>query len=278
MPIPLKHHFLPRWYLARWENDGSLREFRRHGPKGELKGLRRSAAATGYRVGLYTMPGEPLENAASIETDFLQIIDDRGARAVRMAEEELIIAGPADKVGLMQFVISMIHRSPERIDYLHGRLESDLSKLPLFEGEGPDTYRRGALGVFSELVQSSRMIDRLMHYSTFVMKLGDGAHKLLTSDSPIMMSHGLFEPDSFIVMPLSPDRILILSDDRKIPEYLARQRPKQLSGAINDAVTAQAKEIVIATDERQRRFIENRLGRNTAPLDPISGLVRWQIR
>jgi hypothetical protein len=276
MPIPQKHHFLPRWYLARWETDGLLREFRRHGPAGELKGLHRSAAATGYRVGLYTVPGEPEESATAIETDFLQIIDDRGARAVRMAEESRI-AGPADKGGLVQFVLSMVHRSPERIEYLHGRLEGDLSAHPLFEGEGPEIYRRGALGVFSELVQSDRMIDRMMRYSAFVMTLGNGARKLLTSDSPIMMSHGLFEPDSFIIMPLSPERLLILADDDGIPKHLATQPPKRLSGAINDGVTVQAKEIVIASDERQRRFIDNRLGRNTAPLDPVSGLVRWQI-
>lgn len=276
MSIPRKHHFLPRWYLARWEDDGALCEFRRHGPSKELKGLRRSASATGYRVGLYDLPGAPEEDAVSIETEFLQVIDDRGARAVRMVEESRF-AGPADKTGLVQFVLSMIHRSPERIEYLHNRLESDLEDNALFEGEGPDIYRRGALEVFSELVQSGSMIGRMMKYSAFVITLGKGGRGLLTSDSPILMSHALAEQDSFVMLPLSPNRILVLADNRGIPEYLYRQHPKKLSGAINDAVVVQAKEVVISSNDQQRRFIENRLGLNTAPLDPVSGLVRWKL-
>jgi len=116
------------------------------------------------------------------------------------------IAGPADKLGLVQYMLSMLHRSPDRIDYLEKRLAEDLTKSPLFDKEDPAVFRAGALNVFVDLVQSQAMIERMMAMSTFVINLGDQAHDLLTSDSPLMMSNGMAHKDAFVILPTGPPR------------------------------------------------------------------------
>lgn len=280
MNSPRKHHYLPRWYLSRWEKEGVVWEFCRQGPKNELHARYRAVGATGYQRDLYTVPNRPPEQATVIETQFLQRIDDRGAKAVGMAERNEP-AGPNDKSGLVQFVLSMLHRPPKRIAYLEKRLIDDLAGNPDFEGADPKIYRGAALDVFADLVQSDLMLKRMMELSTFVITLDEDAHDLLTSDCPLMMSNGLAHKEAFIILPISPRTLLVLAEERAIVTHLVSHQGKKLAAAMNDAVVVQASEIVIAPDERQRRFIDNRLGRanqaTAGSIDPITGVVKWKI-
>ena len=247
MSHPRKHHYLPEWYLSRWKRpwngDEVVWEFDRVGPQKELQARYRHPSATGYAVDLYTMPNLDAEKAVEIETKFLQIIDDRGAKAVFMAEQNQA-AGPKDKVGLVQFMLSMLHRSPERINYLERRLAQDLADNPLFYGEGPSVFRAGALNTFAELVQSQLMIDRMMQMRTFVINLVDEAHDLLTSDCPFLMSNGIAHKDAFVMLPTGPRTLIMLAENKDLAEHLAGHGGKVLSKAMNDAVTIQAKKLV----------------------------------
>ena len=281
---PRKHHYLPEWYLSRWKRpwngDEVIWEFGRVGPQKELHARYRHPSATGYAPDLYTIPNLAPEEAAEIETKLLQIIDDRGAKAVSMAERGEA-AGPKDKAGLVQFMLSMLHRSPERIDYLERRLVQDLANNPLFDGEDPAVFRAGALNAFAELVQSQLMIDRMMQMRTFVINLGDEAHDLLTSDSPLMMSNGMSHKDVFVMLPTGPRTLIILAEDKALPDHVAGHGGKVISKAMNDAVTIQAKKLVFGPNKKQMRFIDNRLNRPNLHLadtvDAVTGLVKWKI-
>lgn len=255
-------------------------EFVRVGPQRELHARYRHPSATGYALDLYTIPNRAPKEAAEIETKLLQVIDDRGAKAVSMAERNEA-AGPADKAGLVQFMLSMLHRSPDRIDYLEKRLTKDLAESPLFEGEDPAVFRAGALDVFVDLVQSDLMINRMMQMSIFVINLGETAHDLLTSDSPLMMSNGMAHKDAFVMLPTGPRTIIMLTENKSLPDHLVGHDGKVLPKAINDAVVVQAKKLVFATDKRQARFVDNRLNGSNRHLadavDPVTGLVKWKL-
>lgn len=259
---------------------GSYLEFGRVGPHKKLHARYRHPSATGYALDLYTMPNQTPEAAADIETKLLQVIDDRGAKALLMAEMNEA-PGPEDKAGLVQFMLSMLHRSPERIDFLEKRLAQELADNPLFENEHSSTFRAGALDVFVDLVQSEMMISRMMEMSTFVVTIGEAANDLLTSDSPLMMSNGLGHRDAFIILPTGPRTLIMLAKNRDLPQHMAKHGGKVISKAMNDAVTVQAKKLVFAPDKRQERFIDNRLNRLSRKLsqsvDPITGLVKWKI-
>ncbi|WP_086606362.1 DUF4238 domain-containing protein [Erythrobacter donghaensis] len=284
MTSPRKHHYLPEWYLSRWKrawgSEEVIWEFGRVGPERLLHSRYRHPAATGYAIDLYTIPDAPPSQAARIETEFLQVIDDRGAKAVSMAERNEI-ASVQDKGALVQFLLSMLHRSPDRIAYLEGRLADDLSSNPLFEGQQSSYFRAAALDVFTDLVQSQVMIDRMMQLSAFVITLHQSAHDLLTSDNPLMISNGMAHRDAFVMLPIDPRKILILAENVDIPKHMAGHDGKTLAKAINDAVVVQAKKLVFGADRRQLRFIDNRLSRPNHHLaraiDPIMGLVKWKI-
>lgn len=284
MALPRKHHYLPEWYLSRWKrvwgNEDVTWEFGRVGPQNLLQARYRHPAATGYAIDLYTIPDAPPDRAVQIETEFLQVIDDRGAKAVSMAERNQI-ASPQDKGALVQFLLSMLHRSPDRIAYLENRLAEQLSSNPLFEGQQSSYYRSAALGVFTDLVQSQIMIDRMMQISVFVITLHESAHDLLTSDNPLMISNGMAHQDAFVMLPIGPRQIIIMAENAEIPQHIAGHDGKTLARAINDAVVVQARKLVFGADRKQIRFIDNRLNRPNHHLaraiDPIVGLVKWKI-
>jgi len=281
---PRKHHYLPEWYLSRWKRpwngDEVIWEFGRVGPEKKLHARYRHPSATGFAHDLYTIPDLPALEAAEIETKLLQIIDYRGAKAVSMAERD-VAAGPKDKAGLVQFMLSMLHRSPERIDYLEQRLAQDLSNNPLFEGEETNVFRAGALNTFADLVQSQLMIERLMELRTFVINMDDKAHDLLISDSPLMISNGIDHKDAFVMLPIGPRKLLMLAEDKALPDHAVSHGGKRISKAVNDAVTIQAKKLVFGPDKKQFRFIDNRLNRPNSHMadavDPVIGLVKWKI-
>jgi len=281
---PRKHHYLPEWYLSRWKrqwNDEEvIWEFGRVGPLNELKARYRHPAATGYALDLYTIPNSAAEDASEIETKLLQIVDDRGARAIAKAEHDEA-AEPEDKAGLVQFMLSMLHRSPDCINYLEKRLAQELGENPLFEDADTATFRAGALNTFVELIQSQPMISRMMEMSTFVINLGEDTHDLLTSDSPLMMSNGIGHTDAFIILPTGPRTLIMLTENSSLPDHMAKHDCKVLAKAMNDAVTVQAKKLVFGPNTKQKRFIDNRLNRPNLHLadavDPKTGLVKWKI-
>lgn len=257
-------------------------EYTRQGPHKQLQMKRRAPTATGYQRDLYSLPGPEINNPTVLETEFLQPIDDRGAKALT-ALEAGAGANDIDRRGLVQFVLSMMYRSPERILYLENSLRNELAEAPSLLAAHPSIYRHGALGTFAQLVQSKRTLPRLMQMSIGLMISKAKCHDFLTSDCPIIMSHGIAEPDGFIILPTGPKSLLLLYGNPKIPEFLARQPANRLAARLNDAVALQAKEMIFAVDDRQNRFIENRLrrmpGEHDRLLNPISGMIpfRWRI-
>lgn len=280
MSIPRKHHYLPKWYLARWSKDGCAWEYTRQGPTRILRAKRRRPSETGYQEHLYTIPEMSAEDAALYETRFLQVIDDRGAKAIALAEANET-AGPREKGALVQFLLSMVHRTPDSISRLEESLKNQLKDRPEFHDANDAVYREGALSVFADLLQSDLILSRLFELSTFVITIGSRGHDILTCDCPVLLSNGLHHFGAFAILPIGPRRLLVLAADKSIVDYLAGQDARTLSAAINEALVVQASGVVIAASSRPFAFIEKRFGNERLkaahPFNPKTGLVRWAL-
>jgi Protein of unknown function (DUF4238) len=94
---------------------------------------------------------------------------------------------------------------------------------------------------------------------------------ILTSDRPLIMTNGLGNPRSHILLPISPDRVYVAADTADtMSEIGERARDtNRFVGTINDLMAKQARKYVYGTDDRQLRFVENRLGQHirSTPLE-----------
>lgn len=190
MSKPKKHHYLPEWYLARWTTEGLLFEYKRLDHNGDLFSCPYAPGGTGYEENLYRNPMLPSEEAVSLETDFLQKIDDSGARALHLLEKEEM-PSLKDSRGLVQFVLSLMIRTPERITFLETSIASGFFKDQPHERLDENEARGAALFVFGDLMESPLFINRISEFRAFLITLKEDAYDLLTSDSPIVMSDGI---------------------------------------------------------------------------------------
>lgn len=255
-------------------------EFRRVGPHGKLHQRQSYPAGTGYQSHLYSSPDLPPELAATIERDFLQQVDDRGAKALQAMEANQPY-GAAEREALVEFLCSMLHRSPGRIRYLEQRLANDLSSNAVFEGVPENFFRHYALEVFLQLAQSNSLRGRLEKFRPFVVNIGRDGFELMTSDRPLLLSDGLHHRDAFVAIPIGPWQILFLAERGSVAQQFIGRTAKQLSRAVNDAIIRQAENLVISQSGQQASFVERRLG---VPGEPLAGpyqetigLVRWQL-
>lgn len=124
MSVPKKHHYLPQFFLDRWCVDGRLMEFRR--PHENLVSKRKSPAATGYETDLYANEAklDPLERQA-LEMVFMQKVDDGAAAALTYLEEKgRKPTDPRLRDAWSRFLMSLLHRSPERVRHLSAKVKA----------------------------------------------------------------------------------------------------------------------------------------------------------
>jgi hypothetical protein len=95
------------------------------------------------------------------------------------------------------------------------------------------------------------------------------AYTLLASDRPLVMTNGLVKPTDHLALAIGPRKLFIAANT---PETIASTRHDDLVGQMNDRVCKQARRYVFAVDERQRTFIDKRLGLQW-PSSPVDGIV-----
>lgn len=280
MNKPRKHHFIPQFYLRRWASDGQIWRFiRPNGETSKVHGKRVYPAATGWQRDLYTYPSPEDENlAATIESQFLQVIDTRGAEAFECLNSGRPFSVER-KVGLIQFLLAMMHRTPGRIQWLTAKLHEELENDGCFDFPD-DMVHHYALELFTDLVSSEEMLNEIGKFSLFKIDLSKARDSLLLSDRPLMISNGIKQSASFIMFPSSPRTLTILAKESAIVDAFASQDRQALANAVNDALVVQAEELVVGNRLSERRFIEKRLQRSCAALaghmNPVDGIVRWQ--
>lgn len=283
--------------MARWaDTRGTLIEFRR--PRDELIRKRRHPAQTGYIAELYTNETKtnPIERQA-LEMLFMQKVDDRAADA--LAHLEMFGTKPADlalRDAWSRFLMSLMHRSPERVrrlteklrDYEERILNPDIAqKYDALRGkDDPEDFKdwlatEGPLTpdlrvrLLRMLIDNPRIGAALGAMHWIVYRLDGPRFGFLTGDQPILLSDGIAPPRGFVMLAVGPERLFIGAHDPKVIDAFTSQRPNALESAVNDACVRQSHHVIVADHDRHRAFIDRRFLKTTIDAG-TSGHVTWR--
>ena len=283
MSVPRKHHYLPQFYLARWAMGGTVHRYVR--PRGahfsvHVKSV--TPAAVGYEEGLYSLPSEdtPLEQQR-LEMEFFQVIDARAATALCKLERGE--HGTADdKIAFAQFILSLFHRTPGRLQWMSERLKEAIENDPEIDltSGGFEAALKAQTGeLLGSLVGSTTATQKIAEMRMFRIDVTASKRSLLTSDRPAMLSNTLIDRDSFILLPCGPRSIVVAAHDEEVAKAFSSQRPDALVRSVNDAVVRQAEGLVVASNRTATAFVEKRLMRSAASLAHAldeNGMPRWK--
>jgi Protein of unknown function (DUF4238) len=276
--IPREHHYLPKFYTARWAIGGSLVRYVRPTPFAPLHGKPVVPKAIGKARDLYAYSvGTTEEDRQRLELQFFGPIDNRASEALQKIEAGLP-GSLTEKVGLVQFALSLHWRSPERISHLRSELAERMTGVADFDAQ--DTEHQTMIAdhindLLEQMISSEKMIRKVASMKVFRIDV-NSKHDLLTCDLPVMMSQGIAQPQGFMMFPYSPHSVAIFAHDAKVAAAFSTQEPDVLAKGLNDAVVRQARQFVIAANPRSQRFIENRFLKNPEPISG-DGLMRWKV-
>ena len=211
-----------------------------------------------------------------MEEKFFQPLDDRAANAHR-----LLVAGKVGDLtdamilGWTAFIISLWFRTPTDVSAL--REFVDAFADPKFSEFKLGTATPEALpveaysGLQMEAIRAA-IYDPAFSKALVDMKwyaLGtDASRRFMTSDWPMQTAKNLpflGHPDSYIAMPISPQRIFIAAaSDTFI--YRVLDKPQDvLISRVNHAIVAQARHFVGYLDEAEVPFITDRFASAPRP-------------
>ena len=268
-----KHHYIPKFYLQHWAGtDGRLWQFSR--PYARVKPKRVYPDETGFVHGLNTVPDLAPGDAQYVETEFLQKVDDKASRALRAMVEEPQRSEkmPIElSVGWASFLYSLIVRSPEVLARMQVQFDAERARLVACRNDG-DANRTEtgtplprasikAVEILPTLLSSKLVIRGIVEMRWAVKSTMTATYPMLTSDRPTIMTNGLSEPTSHIAIPLSPTFLFFATRSEQTFRMINSMTPDQTVLAVNSKVSEQAITFVYGIDDKQLRFVANRLGR-----------------
>lgn len=279
MSIPEAHHFLPEFYLRRWANaQGEVIEFSR--PYKKVAWKRRHPAATGYQPNLYAIESRKDPRARQeIELDVMAPLDFEASKALDELERTGEIEDPKLREAWARFIMSLMYRSPRRIEGLRAKVQSiDTSGLeerysqvrspsdPLtakdyLAGVDVGFHNESAGLLLTNLVSASR---DTINYTTNMqwrrIDLKQQLHSLVTCDDPILLHNGIGRPDGFIALPVGPDSVFLATNNIDVAQAFERSwRDRSATSRINHALCTNAWSLVIGDSRDHLRFVEKRL-------------------
>jgi hypothetical protein len=294
---PKKHHYVPEFYLKRWAGeDRRVSEFRRF--QGKLAHRRRFPSETGFELELYSIRSHTDQNRRQIiENRLMSNIDNGAARALDYMEENG--KPPLDEKNRnawTRFLLSLIHRSPSQIEKMRSAIAANRDDVlrslapryaELRSKADPETFEEylardngrideeSLLPLMQGVLGSKKVGTTLIRMTWGIIRFELPFHGFLTSDIPIMLSNGLGHQDAFLMLPISPSALFIAAARKPVLHSFSSQDPKALQRGINDAVAQQARQVIIAQNEAQRRFIDNRFLLGPPPSGDL-GLHTWK--
>ena len=189
-----------------------------------------------------------------------------------------------------RFLMSLMHRTPERIAQLRRMVEErypkhmEAARARWHEIKHPDDPRTIdevlAVGIkdiehvnilLLQMAMDSKPVgDELITMVWGSIHFHNPGFRLLTSDRPTIMTNGIKHDYSHIVLPICPDRVFVAARSRQIVQKLKLvfDRP-ETPARLNDLIARQARRFVYDTTDVQLRFVENRLGQRirSSPFD-----------
>jgi Protein of unknown function (DUF4238) len=284
MGTPLRHHFLPEFYLKQWaKEDGRLVEFSK--PYGNaVKPRRTHPGGTGFIPRLYALDGMPDNLAHDLESKFLSPVDSRAAEAL-VALRAGTNFSELQRLAWSSFVATLLSRMPEDIALLKNLIkelvETVLPSLqPTFDksksitetrtfrelaDEFIDNSGQRAISFARKIMSNDRLVRGIAAMEWSILTFGSSKFELLTSDRPVIYTNVLGHPQSHIVLPVGPRRLFVAAKDRALIRSFREMGQDALVAATNAGVTESADRYVYGSKDTQLRFVQNRMGSAKVP-------------
>ncbi|MCJ2113279.1 DUF4238 domain-containing protein [Methylobacterium sp. E-025] len=245
-------------------------------------------SATGYVRGLYDFRGvEDQEVRETLEREFMRPVDTRAADLLHeMIAGERTMNNSEKRSAWTTFLLSLMMRMPEDIElhkerYLLDWYKTDPKRrkhykkiwqpgLPVRVEDmiarfDPKEIEWRAMEALVPLMTNPRIGEFITRMKWGVLKLPTFAPILLTSDRPLIISNGLLNPDSHIIMPVGPKHLFYAVNDTRIATFLTVRNPSEMVLAINQAVTRQAVKYVYTQWDVHRDFVQEHMGTLQVP-------------
>lgn len=278
---PLKHHYIPEFYLKRWASpdDGKLCEWQRH--RGVAKPRRVYPAQTGYVHRLYEMQDFPPNLAQQIETKFFQPVDTQAANALALMERDgtdtvwtnelrsawtrfllsLLLRCPEDLRKLRSIWKRDILVVPDEMEEKYQRLESD-NDFPSFrsyiEGLPLHSHEKQFFKTFMSLVSSKTTGDFIINMNWAVLNLSS-EFSIYTSDRPVIMTNGINNINGHILLPIGPTRLFLAASSKRTIAQADNADQNELAKQVNRAVIQHAVSYSYTQKDNCQRFVQNRM-------------------
>lgn len=284
MSIPRNHHYLPEFYLKRWAKDGQVVRYTRPlGANGALDCRMKPPSAVCFETDMYHLPDiiDP-DNSQIIEKNLFQRVDDKAALALSKFDQPQALT-LEEHEALCQFVISLLHRTPDRLAALSVDISKQTNGAPfagLIGKDYDDKLKATTNRLLLMLVQSNSTLSDFSKFKAIRIVIIGASKSLLTSDRPMTASAQLNAGDAYILLPYAPDRLLILTQHESIAkafEYEANKNSNKFVSSINKAIVEQSENIIIADNKKPTRMIDKLFLRPHGHVVCPAGLIRRSV-
>lgn len=296
---PIKHHYIPAFYLSQWAVSGSkLVEYAKvHG--GKIVAKRKGPEATGFQDRLYEMKGFDPENAQQFEEKYFKPVDTAAAEALGLLKSYGHAAPwtSKNKSGWTMFIMSLLLRCPEDIEAFRDWWHEDFGRTTLEVERDYQAKRKPTdPATFSQFLVAQPLkkkeeymfetLKSLLAHDSVGRKISEmqwrvletpaSAPPLLTSDRPLLRTQSLEAERGHIALPIGPRLLFIASPDPRFLADTLRADQTRLVKELNLQVVESAVRFVFAADESQTRFIKNRFSNSpqTRLIEQIIGRQR----
>ena len=273
MSEPIRHHYVPRFYLANWcERDGMI-PFSMRAEDGSILQSRVKPSATAFENRLYSYQKVPEDRRQAIEKQFFAAeVDDKAASIYpKIVAGHIADLSEEERILWTRFLIASRIRVPEIIHDLKTGAATELRRSLLEDHEeflsvrgeaGEETLLEWTENNYIGLVDNFGMMilpgiitdpkhtEIIANMHWWIEDLSRANVSLLTSDRPLWVSAGLLKPNCLLALSLSPDAVFFASRNRRLQIALNHQGPNHLVRRCNESLASQAARFVPNADLR----------------------------
>lgn len=277
--ISHRHHFVPEFLLARWvDQQGFLRVHMKNEWTGKPHVKRRPPKSVCFKMDLLMLDKHP-RGKDVLESAYMKIIDDRGARAVtKIMREGVSGLNLHDKIDVSRLLLSLDIRRPENInslkqarDDLRQALNEDpkirqelaesgyeVSAAELYDETFKVSIAGRAMLLVTKLIDNPRVGHALVNAWWDLLSASDDG-EFIVSDAPMVRTHGYDDLNAIWMLPLSPRRVFVAANSRVRLDKLRRMTPQRLVKAVNAEIASQAEKYLITATDRLDKFAARRV-------------------
>ena len=285
MPSDQDHHYVPRFYLRKWDSqsDGKVQYFR--WANGKIVSSRISPGSTAYEKNLYSLENVPSDERQAIEAFFSTKIDNPASLVLnKILQEGVDNLSNEERVTWVRFLFSLRYRGPEGIQkakeegkevleklLVEGQAEYETIRVPedpptfveYCKANSPGTLPNVGVKTLSQWIYDNKQVHLLLKMYWWIVDVSGEDIDLITSNHPCIFTRGLGDPQCIISLPLSPSVVYFAANDPNNKSKILQPSKRKLIRRVHESMLIQQDiKMIYSTNEKHAQFIKNHLHQN----------------